>query len=93
MITHSPKRPVKHRPTRVRRHNASPTALASRATVARSEVQAGVQRAADNPDPEKNYNWRLTDAGVQQRKTAPWLMVTAVFGVPFVVMVILAFLI
>jgi len=41
---------------------------------------------------EKNPGWRLTEAGERAPTTRPWQMAALVFGVPFVVLVVLGFL-
>lgn len=50
------------------------------------------QPATENPDPERNPHWRLTEAGQQARLTSPWLMAGLVFGLPFVALVALGYL-
>lgn len=43
-------------------------------------------------DYEKNPAWRLTAEGQKEQTKPPWLLVTLAFGLPFVALVVLSFL-
>lgn len=43
-------------------------------------------------DYEKNPAWRLTAEGQKEQTKPPWLLVTLAFGLPFLALVVLSFL-
>lgn len=58
-----------------------------------SRAQASVRlNPSEEADPERNPNWRQTDAGLRARLTPPWMMASLVFGAPLVALVLLGWL-
>jgi len=61
-------------------------------------LPAGPAATSDHVSPsaaldyEKNPAWRLTAEGQKEQTRPPWLLVTLAFGLPFLALVVLSFL-